>query len=77
MRIVQFRKKQNGGNNSRKFSLGIKIPASNSHLDVTQGDIMEIPRSLLSLSDDCTSIDLIAHWDWAKETLGRYTIFYN
>ncbi len=74
MRIVQFRKKQDKENKSKNFCLGLQLPANVSNKGengVDRGDVLEIPRSLLGLSDDSTSIDLIIKWDSVKETLER------
>lgn len=71
MRIVQFRKKQGKENDAKNFCLGLQLPTNASNDEVDRGDVVHIPRALLGLSDDTTSIDLIMKWDSVKQKLER------
>ena len=72
MRVVQFFRKQIGNNAKQNICLGIQLPANNAGSKVDSGDIVEVPKSYLGLSDEKTSIDLLSKWDQIKGHLQRY-----
>lgn len=51
--------------------MGLQLPTNASNDEVDRGDVVHIPRALLGLSDDTTSIDLIMKWDSVKQKLER------
>lgn len=74
MRIVQFHKKQHGEKHRNKAFLGLQLPPGKNKTDLNEadlGDIVELPRSLLGLSEQATSIDLIVKWDEVKAKLEK------
>ena len=71
MRVVQFFRKQLGKNITQNLCLGLQLPPSCDGNKVDTGDVVELPKSYLGLSEDHTSIDLITKWDQVQGQLQR------
>lgn len=71
MRVVQFLRKQLGKNVSQNLCLGLQLPPTGNGHKVDTGDVVELPKSYLGLSEDNTSIDLITKWDQVEGKLQR------
>lgn len=71
MRVVQFLRKQLGKNVSQNLCLGLQLPPTGNGYKVDTGDVVELPKSYLGLSEDNTSIDLITKWDQVEGKLQR------